>query len=93
MAARLAETAYASVVASPVSCQTFYQQSQFVRFFQVATPSLDAAVDREQGAGPAVRAAEPSKSLQELVSLQLDQKLQALHKSAQAEGLATLYSS
>jgi hypothetical protein len=50
VAARLAPTAYSNVVTSPVYCQTFYQQSGFVRFFQVASPNLGAAptaVDRE----------------------------------------------
>lgn len=37
--ARLAPTAYSNVD-SPIYCQTFYQQSQFVRFFRVASPGL-----------------------------------------------------
>jgi hypothetical protein len=81
-----------SPCSSPVYCQTFYQQSGFVRFFQVTSPSLGAT-----GAAPAfvqqqsieLAVPEPSTSLQEMVMLQLDQKLDALRERAQAEGLGT----
>jgi hypothetical protein len=93
VAARLAETAYSNVVTFPVSCQTFYQQSEFVRFFQVASPNLAAAtVGMEQGAEQDAWRTEPSASLVEQVALQLDQKLQALCESQQAEGLGTRHS-
>lgn len=93
-AARLAETAYTNVVVSPLSCQTFYQQSQYVRFFQVDCPEPGTVVDdKEQGTKPAAITAEPSRSALELVAHQLDQKLQALHESTQAEGLTMRQSS
>jgi hypothetical protein len=76
VAARLAKTAYSNVVTFPVSCQTFYQQSEFVRFFQVASPNLAAAtVGIEQGAEQDAWRTEPSASLHKQVALQLDQKL------------------
>lgn len=88
--ARLAPAAYANVVNSPIYCQTFYQQSQFVRFFQVASPGLSAAVDNKarEGAERATAVPEPSRQALDLVELQLDRKLQALHESTQAKGLA-----
>jgi hypothetical protein len=49
VAARLAPTAYSNVITSPVCCQTFYQQSEFVRFFQVASPSPSAAAATADG--------------------------------------------
>jgi hypothetical protein len=77
-----------------VSCQTFYQQSQYVRFFQVDYPEPGTVVDnKEQGTKPAAITAEPSRSAMELVAHQLDQKLQTLHERTQAEGLTMRHSS
>lgn len=100
VAARLAKTAYSKLVISPVCCQTFYQQSQFIRFFQVAPLRLSAgtaaaaAAGREQYAGTAEAGQSTSlpTSLREQVVQQLDYKLQALQallESAQADGLDT----
>lgn len=94
VAAKLAKTVYPRVVTSPVYCQTFYHQSEFIRFFQVAYPSFSTAaataapaIKQEQSSKLAV--SEPSTSLPEQVILQLDQKLYALCERAQAEGLGT----
>jgi hypothetical protein len=87
VAARLAETAYHNVITSPVYCETFYQQSEFVRFFQVPPPSPSAtaaapatavavAVNMLQEGDLARQVGEPLTSLYEIVTLRLDQMLQ-----------------
>lgn len=93
--ARLAPTAYSSVVNFPVYCQTFYQQSQLVRFFQVASSGLDATINNQERKDPeaVAGAARLSRSALDLVVLQLDQQLQSLRESAQAEGLTARHSS
>lgn len=90
MAAKLAETAYTNVVTAPIHCQTFYQQSQFVRFFQVTplSPGVPAVGRALKAQSATVVAAEaPIDLWKQQTMQQLDREFAAADEQAKTKGL------